>query len=232
MSHIEEITRLVNQLTLPEQVHRWQEDESGGMRLRTIYVPSLLDQLNTAIASGSGTGAGGVGEKRAANVLDPDALTLYDDVRRGAAHLLYTETGRREPRAEPAELLRRWLRLYARRIAGGQDTMAHAGGGESIIPVGGKYTIQSAGEILYRSAGDILYIWANRIEAKFDPPRAIEILLPCPACDARHTEGETRASALVAFLRPGSVNVQCRVCQEVWHGEEQMKNLRRRATSE
>lgn len=211
---LDQIKEHVERLALPRRQAVWQGDEDGDepRRLRVVFSAPLLDQLYEAVASGSGTGSAGVGEKRTRSIIDADALDLWWSIRRGIRDL-YNESAAHAERmdSEPKEQLVRWFRLFATRFA--DDTRK---------PVNPEEVEQ-----VYH----LLSEWVVGIESKFDPPRVIEILQSCPnswlvgedrvTCGQRYwknAEG-VRSSALVANVWvSGLIVVHCRACNKKWNG--------------
>jgi len=211
---LEEIKEYVERLALPRRQAVWQggEDEDEPRRLRVVFSAPLLDQLYEAVASGSGTGSAGVGEKRTRSIIDADALDLWWKIRRGIRDL-YNESAVHPERmdSEPKEQLVRWFKIFAARFA---DSTRK--------PIDPKEVEQ-----VYILLGE----WVVGIETKFDPPRVVEILESCPnswlvedervVCGERYWSNHegVRSSALVANIwASGLIVVHCRACNKKWSG--------------
>lgn len=72
--------------------------------------------------------------------------------------------------------------------------------------------------------------WANQIRTKLDPPKRMEVLLPCVVCQATvwvDEDGETRPHPVEATYRPdeGEVRIMCRACKAVWDGPDAAEEL-------
>lgn len=222
---LQEITHQVNLLTLPIPNTLWQDlgKERGGRKLHTSYAPALLDQLRDSQTSGGGTGATGVGEKRASSIMDFAAMERYRTIRTDIYDMLIKIGGTpaTATMGDPKDELRRWLRLYSRLIT--------LPGIPPSDPKVVKYNFQ-------RLRG-----WVFEIEAKFDPPVKKEILIECPntwtdndgieyTCGERYYYNAMgdRESSLVALISgEGLVRVVCRSCGGNWDGTAEITILGR-----
>lgn len=207
---LDKIDAQVALLVKPHRREVWQDlgPELGGRSLRVVFTPPLLDQLEQAIGSGGGTGAAGVGEKRTRAVIDPGAAELWWAIRRQVGVWLSDQHAHQTTlNMPPKQQLIAWHRNYRR--AFGQPTMPDpADAGNRYLDLKG---------------------WVSQIEAKFDPPKTIEILASCPICHSRHrTDRDTGdiSSALVALVRgEGRISVVCRACGESWEDEREIRVL-------
>lgn len=206
---LDEIKAQVEALVAPARHTFWQprDDRPGAARdLRTAYAPSLLALLSESLGSTSGGGRGGA-EKRTRSIIDADGVELWRTITERTQSLWERESGSRfwNGSKHPSDLLKAWLPAFIARMS--LELMPDEDRAEC------------------KSVLSLLTSWVRTIEAKFDPPRKIEILVACPECDTlRFLDGQGDESfALVAEMSAvtGRTRVVCKACNTVWHSLEE-----------
>lgn len=170
---------------------------------------SLLHQLEAAIASTIGAGAGrAMTEKWALSVLDSGALQQFAQIEsqiRDWCRMAGIEATR-----HPVDNLRAW---YVTRLAMRDDESEE---GDA-------------------AATKILRKWASTIRAKMDPPKTIELTSPCPKCHAATYEdedGTTLTHPIRIQYRDHEADIlatawaTCRACGEEWRGSAALREMR------
>lgn len=180
-----------------------------GQQTLTIEHPPLLQQLEDAIASTIGAGAGrSMLSKHALNVLDSDALFKFVKIRSAITDWCRIVNVRATRHA--VHDLRAW---HAARLA----TRA----------TDDDWHIEQ------------LRAWAGLIKAKLNPPQTWEIKDPCPICRSATWESEDEQGNPVTLPRPLIVEYHpdrddilvtakatCRACGHEWRGRDALRALR------
>lgn len=205
---LDQIKAQVGLLVAPIPHTFWQprDDRPEAPRdLRTVHAPSLLSLLSQSLGSTTGGGRGGA-EKRTRSIIDAGGLELWQEIETTASGWYHWETGSRlfHGSKDPRDMLKAWLPVFTRRMH------------REIRPDEDKKE--------QKQVYGTLTGWVRTIEAKFDPPRKVEILVDCPECGkARYLDGlGDESSSLVAEVSSsGSVRIVCKSCEKVWHNPEQ-----------
>lgn len=181
--------------------------EAKGKQRVTLTAAPLLHQLEEAIASTIGAGAGrAMTAKFALSVLDSGALhqfTIIDTQIRDWCRMIGVT-----PTRHPAENLRAWYAAtLSRRMEPAQVDF---------------YT-------------GVLTGWAGLIRAKLNPPRTMELTAPCPECGATEytdEDGDVGPFPVKIEYWDGDVSIleraraTCRACDATWKGARQLRELR------
>ena len=210
-----ELLDAVDALTLPTRTKVPQWVTRDGVEVQTVTViehDPLLKQLEDAIASTIGAGAGrAMVERRALNVLDSDALYQFSVIASQVGD--WCRIVGVKPTRHPTKDLRAW---YAARLA-----------------------TQTESDDWYVNT---LHGWARMIQAKLNPWASWEVTDPCPKCHASTWEDEVvdlndrvvkverNRPILVEYPPGGDVLAQgratCRRCGNEWKGSSALRELR------
>lgn len=182
-------------------------ESTGRTRRVTLTAAPLLQQLEEAIASTIGAGAGrAMTAKFALSVLDSGALyqfSVIDSQIRDWCRMTGVT-----PTRHPADNLRAW---YAATLAKQMEPRQVE-----------FYT-------------NVLTGWAALIRAKLNPPRTMELTAPCPACGAVEYEdedGDVGPFPVKIEYWDGEeailerARATCRACNATWKGSHALRALR------
>jgi hypothetical protein len=202
------LLRAVDDLSLSRTVTIWQEAEKGKVPVPVIAEP-LLKMLRESITSNIGAGPGGSALASQRNVINLEALQLYDELE-AAILIAYGRVTSAVPYMLPEQNLRQWFIAF-NTVAVSEDALleeANAWSG-----------------------------WARRIEDLLFPQTQLEVTTPCPECGKRWVksgDGGAVTALVVEYRKPSSdqVNVlaksvaRCRGCKKVWRGSTRIRELR------
>lgn len=210
----EQLREVIDELTTITKVDIRQEIDGEVTVIKAVAQP-LIGQLRTAIASsvaGVGQGSNLASER---NVLNAEALDLYDRIEDGAVKLLGIYSPGVVPYLLPEQNIRQAsVGIYKQLLDGTLD--------ESRIPG------------IIRSVEG----WSRAINRILNPPVTLELPdAPCPKCEATQAQlgvmGETGCALIVEWHNPdhGFSNAlqnclaRCRSCRNVWLGDLQLREL-------
>lgn len=164
---------------------------------------SLFVELRKAVVSNVGSGDGASKAARERTPLDVTAFTLLEEID-GRIRSWHLDYASR-PTGDISHALRTWYLMFTRNPKEESDISKHV-----LILTG----------------------WARRIIDIIDPPKTLELTVPCPECGRRWvTRGQgsevESVAALTASLR-GSEDYEasCAGCGRRWAGVSQLRRLR------
>jgi len=211
-TRLQDFRELVDLLTQTRTVDVRQEIDEQ-VQITKANVQPLIGQLRTAIASSVATSGQGSSLPSERNMLDSDALELYDRIEDGAVKLLgiYSDS---VPFLLPEQNIRQ------------------ASVGVYKQELDGKLDEHQLGRILRD-----LKAWVTAINRILNPPVTLELMGKCPNCDNTHAKlgvtGESGRALIVEWHNPdqGFSNAlqncfaRCRACGLVWNGDLQLREL-------
>lgn len=174
-----------------------------GLEKHTRTDDPLLLQLKAAVVSNMGGGSGASKSARERTPLDVQAFSLLEEID-GRVRSWHIDYASRAP-YELTNALRGWYVLFTRHPKEEADISRHM---------------------------SILAGWVGRISDIVDPPKRIELTVPCPRCNRRWItrgvghEAES-TGALSALLRNGEeFEASCGGCGHRWVGIGAVRMLR------
>jgi len=203
----------VRKLTLPTVTESLQRRyEKPGRELITIYHAPLITQLLSA-AQSTGASYGG-SSPQSRNILDVDVLTKMQQLHRDVTYSwqrLLPGVSRVLPlhRYPTVDALTLWHDQFE------EYTARHLVHPPRILHEANVYTG-----------------WVGTIEAKFDPPKTIENVFPCPKCGERWSNpdelGDMKSAIFYTFTGTAAeAHATCRACGETWKGPKGLAALKR-----
>lgn len=198
----------VDALSLPRTSKVMQSNDAGIMCVTTINHDPRLQHLRSAIVGGIGSHAGGSNEPRLP--FDAGSLALYTEIET-AISTWFVDLMQKPVYLTPEQTLRQWY-------IGFHDAYL-------------KGAVTDEERYEYTKT---LRKWAHQIDSKFDPPRKLELMAPCPECGERHAfdpkSGDLMPALIVEYHEEGSqtvVNamVSCRSCEAVWPGDSGCRSV-------
>lgn len=211
MSNIlDDLLGLVDRLTMRHQSVFESTDEDGSFHKVTVMHDSLLEQLRGAVRSSQGPRPDGGGLPSERNVLDGDALELYDTVTKLFADW-FKDVSDAKPFKEPEANLRHWYIQFSNRFQKRQVSQERV-----------YAAIRSLSKIV------------GQIDAKLNPPTVIEITSPCPRCGAVYgldERGMYRHAVIVEsrvhhYRSLENTKARCVHCGAQWVHGQGMRQLR------
>jgi hypothetical protein len=212
---LDELLKAVDRLSVLQVTAIWQ-DIDGTRTPTKVTQPALIRQLRDSITSSVGAqGGGGTALPNQRNVIDSDAMELYDGIESDIldAYKLHTSAA---PYLMPEQNLRQVYLALANNYRAG------------------KLAEDALLDELTTWTG-----WVRQIEDKLFPPPTIEIVAPCPqeGCGKRWAKGgngDSIPAIIVEYREPSSdaVNAlakshaKCRACGTVWRGDRKLRELR------
>jgi len=201
---------LVDQLTLRHQSHVTVPLDGGGERVLSVMHDPLLVQLKNSVLSSTGAGPGGGALPSERNVLNTDAMELYDTI----STLIVKQYGQvtdAKPFKTPEQNLRQWYIQFSNNVRYGKV----------------------ATEVV-RSKLKLLAELKAQIDARINPPSIIEITAPCPRCEAAYgqdDQGVYRHAVIVesrinVYRSLDHTRAKCVACGAVWIHGRGMRQLR------
>lgn len=209
---LEQLREVIDELTTVTTATIRQESDDE-VFITKVPVQPLIGQLRTAI--GSSVAGGGQGSNLASerNVLNAEALDLYDRIEDGAAKLYFLYCPGEVPYMLPEQNIRQAsVGIYKQLLDGTLD--------ESRIPG------------IIRN----VKVWATAINRILNPPVTLELMGSCPECGETHAkvnESESGRALIIEWHNPdhGFSNAlqnclaRCRSCRNVWLGDLQLREL-------
>lgn len=195
-----ELLEAFEALTKPVRGKVLQPDEKkpGGVKVTTVVLPCLLDQMRAAITASIGGSTRGASDPSTRNILDTDALyTLMriDTMVKSWARIV----GAPVTKNDTARTLRGWYPRYTL-----------------------KPTIEAKDRFYIRK----MRSWAGEIKAKLDRPNVMDLPDRCPVCGndtwwSTATHEEYKRPLIIEYRPDGPDMVQnaralCRACEQVW----------------
>jgi hypothetical protein len=211
MNQLEQLRHSVNILSNVNTVDVAQEQEGKHVIVKARVEP-LIGQLRTAIASSVAGGGQGSNLASERNVLNAEALDLYERIDVGAAALLATYS-QEVPHLTPEKNLRVMsVGVYQMSLGG------------------------SNSESELHTLNNKLTSWIRQIERILTPPVTLELMGACPECLQTHAkvnENESGRALIIEWHTPdhGFVNAlhncvaRCRSCRNEWRGDLQLREL-------
>lgn len=208
-----ELRKAVDALSTTQVTAIWQE--VNGERVPTkVTLSPLIRDLREAITSNIGSGGGGGVLPSQRNIINTDALELYDAIE---VRILtsYKEVTGAAPFLMPEQNLRQWFIAFA--------NMERAG----------KVSEETLLETMNVWTG-----WVRKIEDNLFPPTTLEVTAPCPIpeCGRRWAiqGGDSVPAVVVEYRKPSSDAgnalarsvARCRACGHVWRGDAKLRELR------
>ena len=208
---LEQLREVIDVLTTTQTVDVRQESE-GEVFVTKALVQPLIGQLRTAIASSVAAGGNGSSLPSERNVLNAEALDLYDRIEDGAVKLLgiYSDS---VPFLLPEQNIRQAsVGIYKQDLDGKLD--------EERIPG------------IIRN----LKAWVTAINRILNPPVTLELMGKCPNCEQTHAklnETDSGRALIIEWHNPDSglsnalqnCLARCRACRNVWIGDLQLREL-------
>jgi len=211
MSNIlDDLLGLVDRLTMRHQSVYEMVDEDGNHHKITIMHDALLEQLRNAVRSSQGPRPDGGGLPSERNVLDGDALELYDEVAKRFVSMFKDVTDAK-PFKSPEANLRHWYIQFSNRFQQRKVSQDR---------------VYEALRLLSKIVG--------QIDAKLNPPTIIEITSPCPRCGSLYgldEKGMYRHAVIVEsrvhhFKSLENTRAKCVHCGAQWIHGQGMRQLR------
>ncbi|MDH6277504.1 hypothetical protein M2118_000455 [Aurantimicrobium minutum] len=209
---LEQLREVIDELTTITSVDIRQESEHE-IVITKVAVQPLIGQLRTAIASSVAGGGQGSNLASERNVLNAEALDLYDRIEEGAVKLLTIYSPGAVPYLLPEQNIRQAsVGIYKQLLDGTLD--------EARIPG------------IIRSVEG----WSRAINRILNPPVTLELMGSCPECGETHAkvnESESGRALIIEWHNPdhGFSNAlqnclaRCRSCRNVWLGDLQLREL-------
>lgn len=209
---LEQLREVIDELTVVTYVTVKQETDDEVV-INKVPVEPLIGQLRTAIASSVAGGGQGSNLASERNVINAEALDLYDRIEDGAAKLLFTYSPGEVPFLLPEQNIRQAsVGIYKQLLDGKLD--------EERIPG------------IIRSING----WVKAINRILNPPVTLELMGSCPNCSESHAklnETDSGRALIIEWHNPdhGFSNAlqnclaRCRACRNVWTGDLQLREL-------
>jgi len=211
MSNIlDDLLGLVDRLTMRHQSVFETTDDDGHTRRVKVMHDGLLEQLRLSVRSSQGPRPDGSGLPSERNVLDGDAMELYQQLSDKCLQLFKDVTDTK-PFKQPEANLRHWYIEFANRY---QKR---------------KVSTDRVHEALRLLTGMIA-----QIDTKLNPPTVIEITSPCPRCEAVYgldDRGVYRHAVIVEsrvhyYRSLENTKAKCVHCGAQWVHGQGMRQLR------
>jgi hypothetical protein len=205
-----DLLELVDRLTLTHRSTVIVEADDGTESTVTIEHDPLIRQLRGLVSSSTGSTVAGAGLPSERNVLDFDALELYQQVSDKCKNL-FEGVSAATPFANPESNLRHWYIETRRQFEGKKlsETTLHA-------------KLRQLSKLV------------GSIENKINPPTVLEITSACPRCDATHgvdDNGVYRRAVIVEsritqYRSLDHTRALCVACRSTWLHGRGMRQLR------
>lgn len=180
----------------------YQDDPNEGMSV--LIMPPLLELLQESIGSSNGGTNRGIGLANTRSILDFSALALMGQIQEEMAQIWRNDTHGQRPKNLTTTITRWHKKVQLLGPNQNVETLKHN--------------------------THIITNWVKAIELKFDPPVIIEVIAPCPNCQAEtHTnqEKEINRSLRIIWRRSfGNSRGECQECGKTWIGETELRQLR------
>lgn len=207
---LDDLLEVVDRLTQQHKSTVWVEADDGSESTVTIEHDGLIKQLRGLVSSSTGSSVAGAGLPSERNVLDFDALELYQQVASKCKHL-FEGVSAAAPFTNPESNLRHWYLEVRRQFEGKKIS---------------ESTLHSKLRQLNKLVGSI--------ENKLNPPTVLEITAPCPRCDSTHgvdDHGVYRKAIIVEsritqYRSLDHTRALCVVCRANWLHGRGMRQLR------
>lgn len=211
---LEQLREVIDELTKTQTVAIRQESE-GEVFVTKALVQPLIGQLREAIAGSISEQGQGSSLPSERNMLDSDALELYDRIEIGARKLLKHYS----PGAIPFLLPE-------------QDIS------QAKVGIHNQFAAGKLDEQRILGITRTLRSWRSQIERIVSPPTSIEWLSPCPVCEATEVQvgvlGQLRSAIIIEFHKPDSEFdlplsksvASCGNCYTKWLGDYRLRELR------
>jgi hypothetical protein len=210
---MEELRKAIDALSTTQVTSVWQEVDGDRIPTKVTLTPLIRD-LRESITSNIGAPSGGGALASQRNVIDAEALHMYDALE-GKILRSYRDATSAVPFVQPEQNLRQWFIAFTNQQRAG------------------KVSEETMLETLNSWSG-----WVRKIEDKLWPATTIEITAPCPMpeCGKRWTEqgGESVTAVIVEYRKPTDDRsnalsrsvARCRACGMVWRGDTRLRELR------
>lgn len=205
----------VRKLTVPTTTETlMRRYEKRGRELIIIHHDPLITQLARGTSSAGAGDAFGGSDPRTRSIFDADVVEkmsdLHRDVTRSWNHLL--------PAASRVLPLHRYRTIDA--LALWHELFEHYADRNLVTPARIAHEAR-----IYQS-------WVTIIETKFDPPKTIEGIAPCPKCSERWATpdelGDMKSAIVYTFTGlAAAATATCRACGNVWKGPKGLEALTR-----
>jgi hypothetical protein len=205
-----DLLEVVDRLTQTHKSVVWVETDDGAESTVTIEHDALIKQLRGLVSSSTGSTVAGAGLPSERNVLDFDALELYQQVETKCKTLFESVSGA-TPFPNPESNLRHWYMEIRRQFEGKKisDTVVHS-------------KLRQLSKLV------------GSIENKINPPTVLEITAACPRCDSTHgldDNGVYRRAVIVEsritqYRSLDHTRALCVVCRATWLHGRGMRQLR------
>lgn len=207
---LNDLLGLVDQLTLRHQSHVTVPLDAGGDRVLNIMHDPLLQQLRDSVVSSPGSGPGGGALASERNVLNTEAMELYETI----AALIVKQYGQvtdAKPFTTPEQNLRQWYIQFANSARQGKVSR----------------------DVVHSKLKMLAGVKAM-IDSRINPPSIIEITSPCPRCEATYgqdDQGIYRHAVIVesridVYKSLDHTRAKCVACGAVWVHGRGMRQLR------
>jgi hypothetical protein len=208
-----ELRKAVDTLSTTQVTAIWQEVDGQPTPTKVTLSPLIRD-LREAITSNIGAAGGGGALQSQRNIIDADALELYDSLEMRIL-TSYKAITSAMPFLMPEQNLRQWFIAF---------TNAHRAGKASEDELLEQLNLWSG--------------WVRKIEDKLFSPTTLEVTSPCPIpeCGRRWAiqGGDSVPAVIVEYRKPAAEGAnalarsvaRCRACGHVWRGDAKLRELR------
>jgi hypothetical protein len=191
----------------------WQEVDNKFVNVKVTLSPLIRD-LREAITSNIGTSSGGGALASERNILNMDALEMYDAIEKRILGE-YKAVTSAMPFLMPEQNLRQWYIAFIN------------------LHRSGRVSEETLLEKLDLWAG-----WVRKIEDVLFPATTLEVTAPCPIteCGKRWAVqgGLSVPAVIVEYREPTNKEgnalarsvARCRACGHVWRGDAKLRELR------
>jgi hypothetical protein len=207
---LDDLLEVVDRLTQTHKSTVVVEADDGAESTVTIEHDALIKQLRGLVSSSTGSTVAGAGLPSERNVLDFDALELYQQVT-AKCRGLFESVSAATPFPNPESNLRHWYMEVRRQFEGKKIS---------------ETTLHGKHKQLAKLVG--------LIENKINPPTVLEITAPCPRCNSTHgldDHGVYRRAVIVEsritqYRSLDHTRALCVVCRATWLHGRGMRQLR------
>jgi hypothetical protein len=210
---IEELRKAVDTLTATQMTAIWQEVDGQQVPTKVTLTP-LIRELRDAVTSNIGSAGGGSALASERNIINLEALELYDAIERRIL-TEYSHVTTAVPWMMPEQNLRQWYIGFVNQHRSGK----------------------ASDEALLEKL-DTWSKWVRKIEDVLFPPTTLEVTAPCPMpeCGKRWAvqSGNSVPAVVVEYREPTNKAgnalarsvARCRACGHVWRGDAKLRELR------
>lgn len=210
---VTELLRAVDLLSTTQMTAIWQEVDGKPVSVKVTLSPLIRD-LREAITSNIGTSGGGGSLASERNIINMDALEMYDALEMDIL-TAYKSVTAAMPFLMPEQNLRQWYIAFIN------------------MHRSGRVSEDALLEQLDEWSG-----WVRKIEDVLFPATTLEVTAPCPLpeCGRRWAiqGGNSVPAVVVEYRKPSNEHgnalarsvARCRACGHVWRGDAKLRELR------